>query len=182
MIAFGVISFVMGGDSFTTQAPDGTVTGDTFFGVEGNGWTNALWAAAGLLLLLGAPAHWGAKTMAILVGIALGAAALIAVSDGSDVFGVVAANDLTMLLWGACAVGLLLLALLPRVGGRRKEVVHDDRHARPERVERTGRFRRDRDRDVVRDDRDVVRDDRDVVRDRDVVTDGRHERGGFRRL
>ena len=177
MIAWGVIAFLMGGDSFTTQAPDGTVTGDTFLGVEGNGWTNALWAAAGLLLVLGAPAHWGAKTMALLVGIALGAAALIAVYDGSDVFGVFAANDMTMLLWGASAIALLLFALLPRVGGRRREVVEEDRAVAPE---RTGRFHRhrhhDRDREVVAEDRGVVTDDRGVARDE------HRERSGFRRL
>ena len=171
MIAWGVIAFLMGGDSFTTQAPDGTVTGDTFLGVEGNGWTNALWAAAGLLLVLGAPAHWGAKTMALIVGLALGAAALIAVYDGSDVFGIFAANDLTMLLWGACAIALLLLALLPRVGGRRREVVEDDREVRtrahrplPPPSPPRPRPRRRR------------------AEDRGVAGDERRERTGFRRL
>jgi hypothetical protein len=119
MIAFGVISFLFGGDSFTTNPPSGDVTGDTFLGVEGNGWTNVLWVAGGLLLVLGAPAHWGAKTMAIIVGIVLLAAAIISFVDGPGVFGIFAANNLTELLWAAVGVGLLILALLPRVGKKR---------------------------------------------------------------
>jgi hypothetical protein len=121
MIAFGVISFIFGGDSFATNPPSGDVTGDTFLGVEGNGWTNLLWVAGGLLLVLGAPAHWGAKTMAIIVGLVLIAAAIISFVDGPGVFGIFAANNLTELLWAAVGVGLLILALLPRVGGKRYE-------------------------------------------------------------
>src|SRR5947207_12178301 len=71
-IAFGVLGFIFASKSFTMHPVRGTVNGTTFLGVEGNGWTWALFAAGGLLLLMGAPAHWGAKTMALFVGIAWG--------------------------------------------------------------------------------------------------------------
>ena len=51
------------------------------------------------------------------MGLALGAAAVIAMIDGDDVFGIFAANGLTELVWGIAAAILLVLALLPRVGG-----------------------------------------------------------------
>ena len=125
MIAYGVLAYLFGGTSFDMSPVDGTVSGDTFLGIEGNGWTNALWVAAGLLLVFGAPMHWGAKSMAIIVGLALGAASVISIFDGDDVFGIFAANGPTMLAWGASAAALLVLALLPRVGGGRKRHRHD---------------------------------------------------------
>jgi len=118
MLAWGILNLVLGGNTFTSSPIDGTVEGESFLGFEGNGWTNLLWIAAGALLLFGAPVHWGAKTMALLVGLALGAASVIALADGEDVFGILAANGLTMLAWGACATALLVLSLLPRVGKR----------------------------------------------------------------
>jgi hypothetical protein len=120
MIAYGVIAFLMGGDSFTSNPPDGTVTGDTFLGIEGNGWTNLLWAGGGLLLVLAAPMHWGAKTMAIIVGLVLAAATVISLVDGPEVFGIFAANDTTTLAWAIVAAALLVLAFLPRIGRRRR--------------------------------------------------------------
>ncbi len=131
MVAWGILNLVLGGNGFTSSPVDGTVQGESFLGFEGNGWTNLLWIAAGALLLFGAPLHWGAKTMALLVGLALGAASVIALVDGDDVFGIFAANGLTKLAWGASAVVLLVLSLLPRVGkdkGRHDDVV--DRHDR----------------------------------------------------
>lgn len=173
MIAWGVIHFLSGGDSFSASPPDGTVTGDSFLGLTGNGWTNVLWAGGGLLLAFGAPLHWGAKTMALVVGIVLGAAALVGASDGADVFGIFATDGQTQLAQAAVAVALLLVALLPRVG--RKRVVHE------ERTERTGRFRRDepvvhRDEPVVHrdDDRVVHEDERPVhAAERPARTDER---------
>jgi hypothetical protein len=197
MIAFGVIAFLMGGDSFTTNSPDGPVTGDTFLGLEGNGWTNALWVAGGLLLVLAAPMHWGAKTMAIIVGLALAAAAIISLVDGPGVFGVLAANDMTELVWGAVAVGLLILALLPRVG-RKKHVEHERdgavverdherRHVDPVEREAYERGRRDAERERTGAagtagtertsrfgrDRHAAREDERVVEDERTVRDDR---------
>jgi hypothetical protein len=153
LIAYGVLAFIFGATGFGLDAPDGTVNGDTFLGIEANGWTAALFAAAGLLLLLGAPAHWGAKTMSLIVAAALGAAAVIAHYDGSDVFGIFAANRGTTIAWGATAVALLLIAFLPRVGRYRDRDYADRRYATTAEGEvprrRTGRFSRDADRDVV---------------------------------
>src|SRR3954464_2341753 len=88
-LALGVLGFIFANQSFTMDFPSGTVNGGTFLGIEGNGWTWGMFAAAGLLLLLGAPLHWGAKSMAFIVGVVMVVGALIALSDGNDVLGVI---------------------------------------------------------------------------------------------
>jgi hypothetical protein len=118
-LALGVLGLIFASTSFTTDAPSGTVNGATFLGIEGNGWTWVALAAGGLLLLLGAPLHWGAKSMAFVVGIAYGVGALIALSDGTDILGIFATNMWTKVVLGAAAVALVLLSMMPRVGARR---------------------------------------------------------------
>jgi hypothetical protein len=141
LLAGGILGLLFGSTDFTTNAPDGDVSGGTWFGIEGNGWTWLGIGGAGLLLLISAPLHWGAKTMAMIVGIAMAAACLISVVDGSDVFGVAAANTATMVVFGAAAVALLVIAMLPRVGRRKDVIVEDDTRA----TTSNGRFARDRD-------------------------------------
>ena len=137
LLAGGILGLLFGSTDFTTSAPDGDVTGGTFLGIEGNGWTWIGFAGAGLLLLISAPMHWGAKTTAMLVGLVMAVACVVAIVDGSDVFGVAATNNATKLVMGAAAVALLVLAMMPRVGRKReRDVVVDD--------ERDGRFARDR--------------------------------------
>src|SRR3954449_7583000 len=118
-LALGVLGFVFASRSFSFDAPSGTVTGTTFLGIEGNGWTWVVFAAAGLLLLLGSPIHWGAKSMAFIVGVVFVVGALIALSDGDDILGVVAMNNWTKLIMGAAGVALIVLSMMPRVGRRR---------------------------------------------------------------
>ena len=118
-LALGILGFIFASQSFTMHPPSGTVNGTNFIGIEGNGWTWALFAACGLLLLLGSPIHWGAKSMAFIVGVAYGVGALIALSDGTDILGIFATNNLTKLVMGAAAVALVLLSMMPRVGRRR---------------------------------------------------------------
>ena len=137
LLAGGILGLLMGSTDFGMDAPNGDVTGGTFLGIEGNGWTWLLFAASGLLLLMSAPMHWSAKTMAMIVGLAMAAAAIIAIVDGSDVLGIFAANGMTMLAFGAAAVACLVVAMLPRVG-RRREVPGD----RDRRFERGGRVER----------------------------------------
>jgi hypothetical protein len=87
---------------------------DKVFGIFGaNGWTGMLTAVGGGLLLFGAAQHLLAKTMSLIVGVALGAAAIIALISG-DVLGLAAANGWTELGWGIAAAILLLNTLLPR--------------------------------------------------------------------
>jgi hypothetical protein len=96
--------------------PNGSapVPGKVFFGLFGvNGWSGLLTAAAGGLLLFGAAQHLLAKTMSLIVGVALGAAAVIALVSG-NVLGLAAANGWTRLGWGVCAVILLFNTLVPR--------------------------------------------------------------------
>ena len=140
-LAWGILHFIAGGDearSFQDINPmNGLAEGGSFLGFEGNGWTNLLWVAAGALLLFGSPLHWGAKMMSIIVGLALGAASVISLVDGDDVFGIFAANGPTKLLLGIAASVLLLTALLPRVGKdkhRDRDLDVDTR--RPVRAER----------------------------------------------
>ena len=110
--------------------PNGDVTkdGDFIFGLFGaNGWTGMLTAVGGSLLLFGAAQHLLAKTMSLIVGIALGAAAVIALVSG-NVLGMAAANGWTKLGWAVCAVILLFNTLVPR--RRRTVEVADERGAR----------------------------------------------------
>ena len=142
MLVGGVLALLFGGGtSFSTDPPDGAVTGDTWFGIAGNGWTWVLFAGGGLLLLLSAPMHWGAKTMALIVGVAMGAAALLVLADasGQDAFGIFAANDATTVAFGVAAAALLLVAMMPRVGRRREAAAPGETTA-----PRTRRFRRRR--------------------------------------
>ena len=141
-LAFGVLGFIFADQSFTMDAPSGTVEGATFLGVEGNGWTWALFAVAGLLLLLGSPVHWGAKSMAFIVGVAMVVGALIALSDGTDILGIFAVNSWTKLIMGAAGAALVLLSIAPRVGKRRGGAPAATRRDRELEAER--RFDRDR--------------------------------------
>ncbi|HWK28364.1 MAG TPA: hypothetical protein VNS09_17500 [Solirubrobacter sp.] len=135
-LIFGVLGFIFASRNFSIDFPRGTVNGTTFLGIEGNGWTWVAFAAAGVLLLLGSPVHWGAKSMAFIVGLVLVVGALIGLSDGNDVLGVVAVNDWTVLAFGAGGLLAIVLAMLPRVGGGGGVPVAEDR--------RGGRFRRTR--------------------------------------
>ena len=73
------------------------VQGKVFLGIFGaNGWTGMLIAIAGGLLLFGAAQHLLAKTMSLIVGTALAAAAIIALASG-NVLGLAAANRWTEL-------------------------------------------------------------------------------------
>src|ERR1700760_3906266 len=74
--------------------PNGTATkdGTYIFGLfAANGWTAMFTAVAGGLLLFGAAQHLLAKTMSLIVGIALLAAAVIGLISG-DVLGMAATN------------------------------------------------------------------------------------------
>jgi len=124
LLAYGISGLIFGGNGFTADPVDGTAQGTKWLGLEANGWSNLLFAAAGALLLFGSPLHWGAKSLGLIVGLALGAASVIALVDGDDVFGIFAANGLTKLAWGVAAAVLLVLALLPRVG-KNKARDHD---------------------------------------------------------
>jgi membrane protein implicated in regulation of membrane protease activity len=186
MLAYGIIAFLLGGTSFSSSPPSGDVTGDTFLSIEGNGWTNVLWAAGGALLLFGSPFHWGAKTIALIVGLALGAASVISMFDGwdaGDVLGIFATNSWTTLALGAASAYLLLTALLPRVGKKDRDDRRDD--DRLERREReVVRERPVREREVVRE-RPVHehREHREVVAERPVRDhDVRHHDGRDERL
>jgi hypothetical protein len=121
LLAYGVLALIFGSTDFDASPLDGNPRGEDFLGIEGNGWTNVLFAASGALLLLGAPLHWGAKGMSLFVGLVLGAASSIALYEGAAAFGIFAANGPTTLAWGAPAAVLLVLALLPRTRGRRRE-------------------------------------------------------------
>ena len=120
------------------------MTGTTFIGIAGNGWTWVAFAAAGLLLLLGSTIHWGAKSMAFIVGVAFVVGALIALSDGDDILGVIAMNNWTTLIMGAAGAGLIVLSMMPRVGRRRGGAPMATRRDRELEESRTGRFDRER--------------------------------------
>ena len=126
LLVYGITAFIFGGHSFSADPLAGTVTGKTWLGLEVNAWSSLLFIGSGLLLLFGAPLHWGAKGLALIVGLVLCAASLIALYDKQDVLGIFAANGLTKLVWGVAGIVLLILALLPRVGGKSKQRDEDD--------------------------------------------------------
>ena len=121
LLAFGILAMLLGdATSFTADPPSGTVSGQTFLGLEVNGWSSLLCIVAGALLVFGSPLHWGAKAMSILIALVLGGAAVLAYLNEGSALGLLAANGLTQLAWIIAAVVLLLLAFLPRVGGGKK--------------------------------------------------------------
>ena len=117
-ILYGLSALILKSHGFALHIPHGAVHGKKWIGLEVNGWSDLLFIAAGLALLLAAPLHWGAKSMSFLVGGVLIAAAVIGYIRKDGVFGIFAANHLTELVWAAAGVLLLIVALLPRVGGR----------------------------------------------------------------
>src|ERR1044072_2706885 len=82
LLAGGILGLLFGSTDFTTHAPNGDVTGGTWLCSEGNGWTWVLFGGTGLVLLLSAPMHWSAKSMAMLGGVGLAIACAPAVVDG----------------------------------------------------------------------------------------------------
>jgi len=139
LLVYGVTAFVMGGHSFALAFPSGTVNGDTWLGLEVNAWSSLLFVGAGVLLLISAPAHWAAKTMSLIVGLVLLAAAVIALYDKQDVLGIFAANGPTRLVWAIAGSVLIVLSLLPRVGRKTAPVPTPDSIERERRVTRDGR-------------------------------------------
>ncbi len=117
-ILYGLSALIFSSHGFALHIPHGAVHGKKWIGLEVNGWSDLLFVAAGLALLLSAPLHWGAKSMSLLVGLVMIAAAIIAFIRKDGVFGIFAANHLTELIWAAAGVLLLAMALLPRVGAR----------------------------------------------------------------
>ena len=120
LVVYGISALIFGGHGFTQHAPSGAVDGKTWLGLEVNGWTSLLFVASGLLLLLGAPMHWGAKSTSLIVGISLAGVCVIALANGDGALGIFAANGRTELVWGAAGALLIVLSLLPRVGGKTK--------------------------------------------------------------
>ena len=128
LLAFGLLAFLTNGDTPTNGFTDGTVQGENLLGFEVSGWTAFFTSVAGGLLLFGAAQHLLAKTMSLLVGLALGACSVIALVDGDDVLGLAAANGPTKLGWGIAAAFLLLNTLLPRKGGKARVADRDHEH------------------------------------------------------
>ncbi len=163
-----------------SNVPNGTAHKDGTFllGLFGaNGWTGMFTAVCGGLLLLGAAQHLLAKTMSLIVGLALGAAAIISGVSG-DVLGMAAANGWTELGWAVCAVILLFNTLAPR---RQRTVVVEDgpvgrrRYGEPATAAMAAPAGAAATPDPVADreahaDRDPVA-DREAYADRDPVTD-----------
>ena len=139
LLAYGITALLFGGHGFAEHAPSGAVDGKTWLGLEVNGWSGLLFVAAGLLLLLGAPMHWAAKSMSLIVGVALAAVSLLALANGHGALGIFAANGLTELVWGAAGALLIVLSLLPRV--RRKTVPASEPTASADRQRPTTRQR-----------------------------------------
>lgn len=169
LAVFGLILFFKapGSPLSTSGFSDSTVQGDTFLGFEVNAWTAWLTTAAGVLVLIGVLQHVIAKMMSLIVGIALVAAAVIALIDGNDVLGLAAANGWTALGWAVAGALLIIAALMPR----KKRVVED----RPVAADRHRDHDHDRQRTIGDRDHDGHR---DHDRDNDGHRDHEHGRTG----
>lgn len=141
LIAYGLTGLLKNSvfPNASANFPNGSPQGSSWLGIEVNGWTGFFNIAAGGLLLFGLAQHHLAKLMSLLVGLALGACAIIAlISD--NVLGLAAANGWTELGWGIAAVLLVLNVLAPR---RRRERAVGPGTARGRTTgDRTGRFAR----------------------------------------
>lgn len=135
--AAGLILFLHAGDTPTGGFPDGDAFGRNFLGFESNGWTAWFTTAAGALLLFGAAQHLLAKAMSLIVGLALAAAAVIGLIDGSGVLGMAAANHAVELAWAIAAVILLVNVLLPRIERTETLAVDDPRSREADRTRPT---------------------------------------------
>lgn len=142
LLAYGITGLIFGGADLGTN-PGGTVDGETWLGIEANGWTNIVFVGAGVLLMLGSPTRAGAIAALVLAGVGLGAAAIISLLDGEGVFGVLAANRWTMLSWGVTAIVLLAAAALPMIKSRRADRTASGPPADRERMERDEAFGRE---------------------------------------
>lgn len=144
LVTAAILGMTVNGDT-PSGFPNADPVGSEFLGVETNGWTNILLTASGALLLFGTVKHWAAKTMCLVVGAVLGAAAVISLVGG-DIVGLGATNIWTTAgLAGAGAI-LLITALLPKAGRRRDRHVEHDRN-----VDQSLQVDRDRDDRFVRD-------------------------------
>jgi hypothetical protein len=157
LAAFGLILLLSAGDdpvSFASGGfPDADVQAGEFIGFEWSGWTAWITIAAGALLLFGAAQHALAKVFSLVVGLALGACALLGFIDG-DVLGLAAANWATELGWAIAAVLLVLNVLAPRTGKEHHDRVVTDHDHDHDGVDDRHEHRRpvvDRDRDGVDD-------------------------------
>jgi hypothetical protein len=126
LAAFGLILFLHAGATPTGGFPDGDATGSKFLGFEANGWTAFFTTAAGAILLFAAAQHLLAKTLGLIVGLALAACVILDLVNGPGVLGLAAANWATDLGWAIAAVVLLLNVFAPRV----KHTTADDDHGR----------------------------------------------------
>ena len=151
LLAFALLAVIKHNafPTFGDNFPDGKAVGTKFLVFEVNGWTNWLLAATGGLLLFGSAQHLMAKTMSLIVGLVLGAAAVIALLSG-DILGLGASNFFTWLGMGVAAVVLLLNVFAPRL---------------------------DRDKDDGRDDDDRDLDRSDAIRERALRRNGRTDTG-----
>jgi hypothetical protein len=130
----GLVLFLHAGGTPTGKFPDGDATGSKFLGFESNGWTAFFTTTAGAVLLFAAAQHLLAKLLGLIVGIALGVAAILALVNGPGVLGLAAANWAVELGWGIAAVLLLLNVLAPRITKTETDDVH--RHDRIDERER----------------------------------------------
>lgn len=114
LFPFGLLGLLVNADLPRDQFADGTVGGESWLGIEVNGWTNFFALAGGGLLLFAAGWHTLARAAALIVGGAAAACAVISLIDGEDVLGLAAADWATSLGFGVVAGVLLIAALLPR--------------------------------------------------------------------
>jgi Domain of unknown function (DUF4383) len=123
------------GDTDAAGNANGALQGDSFLGLEVNGWHNLVHLLSGLVLLAAFSKRKPAKTVALAFGVVYGVVAVIGLVDGNDVLGLIPINPADNVLHLVLAAAGILAALIsPTDEVRRRPTIHtdgdDDRAAR----------------------------------------------------
>ena len=117
LVLAGLLGFTADGTFDSGENLDG----DTFLGLEVNGWHNIVHILSGLLLLAGTRAGAAAKPIALLFGATYLIVSIIGLIDGSDFLGLFPINGADNVLHILLTIAAFLSAFLTRddASGRR---------------------------------------------------------------
>jgi hypothetical protein len=133
----GVLGFIADGSFDTGSA----IQGDSFLGLEVNGWHNLVHLGSGVVLLAAANTRPTAKTVAFGFGVVYGFVTLWGLIDGDEVFNLIPVNPADNVLHLILSAAAILCAYVSpttkgqqrsrrRARARTKQARHDDAERR----------------------------------------------------
>ena len=120
LLLAGIFGFFADSTFDTGSSPDrlggnvGGLQGDSFLGLEVNGWHNVVHIASGLFLLAMAGKRRTAKPAALAFGVVYGLVAIIGLIDGNDVLGFIPINKADNVLHILLSLAGILAAVISR--------------------------------------------------------------------